>query len=169
MQNKLRTMVARQTLTATNTMECWRYFASLFPCWAVQPGPALNPRAADAARAVIEFLEKSEALPARAIRDARRLLEAGRAKSAAKALMAIKDAVKSCDAPQARGAVSAAERAARDVVVLCCVEPREVDHEAFVVAAEAAFGRRFRGDFLSAEDRELRSALLLAYHKLRRD
>ena len=117
-------------------------------------------------RATMGYLEAAQALPARALGDVRRLLEAGCAKSAARALMAITDAAKSFDTPT-HGAIGAAERAARVVVVLRCCDPREVGHEAFIVAAEAAFGRRFRGGFLNDEDRELRAVLLLAYHKLR--
>ena len=135
---------------------------------AAAPAPPTAARAEEAVRKTMGYLEAAQALPARALGDVRRLLEAGCAKSAARALMAITDAAKSFDTPT-HGAIGAAERAARDVVVLRCCDPQEVHHEAFVVAAEAAFGRRFRGDFLSAEDRELRSALLLAYHKLRRD
>ena len=60
------------------------------------------------------------------------------------------------------GLATAAECAARGVVVLRCCDPREVGHEAFLMAAEAAFGRRFRGGFLNEEGRELRAVLLLA-------
>ena len=58
------------------------------------------------------------------------------------------------------GLLKAAERAVRDVVVLRCrsvSEPR--DREAFILAAEEAFGRR--GEPL---DDELQALLLLAYY-----
>ena len=69
----------------------------------------------------------------------------------------------SCD-KEAEGAVKAAQRAVRDVIVLRCrsvSEPR--DRDAFILAAEEAFGRG--GEPL---DRELKAVLLLAYHKLHR-
>ena len=71
--------------------------------------------------------------------------------------MAIADAAKSCD-KEALGAVKAAERAVRDVVVVRCRSRAEPgDRGAFLEAAEEAFGRPL--------DRELRAVLLLAYHK----
>ena len=69
----------------------------------------------------------------------------------------------SCD-EEAEGAVKAAQRAVRDVVVLRCrsvSEPR--DRDAFILAAEEAFGRP--GEPL---DDELQALLLLAYYKLHR-
>ena len=71
------------------------------------------------------------------------------AKSAASALMEIGDVAQSCD-QAAEGAVKAAERAARDVVVVRCR------------CQEEAFGRRGRG-----LDRELEACLRLAFYKLR--
>ena len=62
------------------------------------------------------------------------------------------------------------ERAVRDVVVLRCCAPggvRDVAHGAFLEAAEVAFDTPFRGRVLGDADRELRTLLLLAYHKLR--
>ena len=85
------------------------------------------------------------------------------AKNAASALTMIGYVAESCD-EEAEGAVKAAQRAVRDVVVLRCrsvSEPR--DREAFILAAEEAFGRR--GEPL---DDELQALLLLAYYKLLR-
>ena len=56
--------------------------------------------------------------------EALRLLEAPSAKSAASALILIGDASRSCD-QDALGAVKAAERAARDVVVVRCRSQEE--------------------------------------------
>jgi len=83
--------------------------------------------------------------------------------NAANALIMIGYVADSCD-EEAASAVKAAERAVRDVVVLRCrsvSEPR--DREAFILAAEEAFGRR--GEPLG---RELKALLLVAYHKLHR-
>jgi len=96
------------------------------------------------------------------LREALRLLEAPSAKSAARALILIGDVSQSCD-QDALGAVKAAERAARDVVVLRCrsqADPGNREH--FLLAAEEAFGRRVWGF-----DQELQACLKLAYHKLR--
>ena len=69
----------------------------------------------------------------------------------------------SCD-EEAEGAVKAAQRAVRDVVVLrCCSVSEARNPETFILAAEEAFGRG--GEPL---DRELQALLLLAYHKLHR-
>ena len=65
---------------------------------------------------------------------------------------------------EAEGAVKAAQRAVRDVVVLrCCSVSQARSRETFILAAEEAFGRG--GEPL---DRELQAVLLLAYHKLHR-
>ena len=56
------------------------------------------------------------------LENARRLLEGPCAKSAASALMDLAQVAKSCD-KKALGAVKAAERAVRDVVVLRCCAP----------------------------------------------
>ena len=95
--------------------------------------------------------------------EALRLLEAPSAKSAASALILIGDASRSCD-QDALGAVKAAERAARDVVVLRCMRIGALGDQrgAFYDAAEEAFGRR--GEPL---ERELKACLTLAYHKIR--
>ena len=80
---------------------------------------------AEKTRYAIWSLEAAEeAVPARALGDARRLLEAGCAESAATAILAIKGVAKSCDT-RALGAVWAAERAVRDVVVLRCLPQAE--------------------------------------------
>ena len=148
-------------------LECWRWFwCWCLPARAAAPAPPTappDPRAEFAAQAAMRLIEDAQALPAQALQVVRRLLEAGDAASAARALMAIRALL----GQGAHGCVGAAERATRVVVVLRCCDPREVGHEAFIVAAEAAFGRRFRGGFLNDEDRELRAVLLLAYHKLR--
>ena len=96
------------------------------------------------------------------LREALRLLEAPSAKSAASALIMIGDVSRSCD-QDALGAVKAAERAARDVVVLRCRSQADPgNREEFLLAAEEAFGRRVWG-----LDQELQARLKLAYHKLR--
>ena len=60
--------------------------------------------------------------------------------------------------------LKAAERAARDVVVLrCCSVSQARNRETFILAAEEAFGRG--GEPLG---RELQTLLLLAYHELHR-
>ena len=99
------------------------------------------------------------------VKDALYLLEFGwpSRKNAANALIMIGYVADSCD-EEAEGAVKAAQRAVRDVVVLRCrsvSEPR--DREAFILAAEEAFGRP--GEPL---DDELQALLLLAYYKLLR-
>ena len=96
------------------------------------------------------------------LREALRLLEAPSAKSAASALILIGDVSRSCD-QDALGAVKAAERAARDVVVLRCRSQADPgNREEFLLAAEEAFGRRVWG-----RDTERQACLKLAYHKLR--
>ena len=96
------------------------------------------------------------------LREALRLLEAPSAKSAASALILIGDASRSCD-QDALGVVKAAERAARDVVVVRCRSQADPgNREDFLLAAEEAFGRRGRG-----LDRELEACLKLAFYKLR--
>ena len=85
------------------------------------------------------------------------------AKNAANAHIMIGYVADSCD-EEAEGAVKAAQRAVRDVVVLrCCSVSEARNRETFILAAEEAFGRR--GEPL---DHELRAVLLLAYHKLHR-
>ena len=92
------------------------------------------------------------------LREALRLLEAPSAKSAASSLILFGDVSQSCD-QDALGAVKAAKKAVRDVVVLrCCCQVGTVDRSAFLEAAEEAFG--------SGLDRELRAQLLLAFHKI---
>ena len=101
--------------------------------------------------------------------EARRLLEEPGAKSAANALIAIGEVAKSCD-EEAVGAVKAAERAVRDVVVLRCCAPgdvRTISHGDILQDLEAAFDRPLQGDFLPRADQELRACMLLAFHKLK--
>ena len=93
-----------------------------------------------------------------ALEEARTLFEeAPNAKSAAKALTMIGDAAKFCDG-DVLVAVKNAQRAARDVVVMCCGGPA-VNRDAFLEAA----GEAFAGGPLA---RELKCFLLLAYRKL---
>ena len=83
--------------------------------------------------------------------------------NAANALIMIGYVADSCD-EEAEGAVKAAQRAVRDVVVLrCCSVSQARNRETFILAAEEAFGRG--GEPLG---RELKAVLLLAYHKLHR-
>ena len=99
--------------------------------------------------------------------EARRLLEEPGAKSAANALIGIGEVAKSCD-EEAVGAVKAAERAVRDVVVLRCCAPgdvRTISHGDILQDLEAAFDRPLQGDFLPRADQELRACMLLAFHK----
>ena len=85
------------------------------------------------------------------------------AKNAANAHMMIGYVADSCD-EEAEGAVKAAQRAVRDVVVLrCCSVSEARNRGTFILAAEEAFGRR--GEPL---DDELQAHLLQAYYKLHR-
>ena len=107
-----------------------------------------------------------------ALGEARGLLLTPCAQSAANALIAIGHVATNCDGA-ALGAVQASERAVRDVVVLRCCAPGggvlDVDQGAFLEAAEVAFNKLLRGDFMMGKgDRDLRAVLLLAYRKLRR-
>ena len=128
------------------------------------------PRDADKTRDAIRLLVAAEeAGGGDALGEARGLLQTPCAQSAANALIAIGNVATNCD-DEALGAVKAAERAVRGVVVLRVCAPREIGWEAFLEAAEEVFGRRFRGDGreLAVGDRALRSQLLLAFHKLRK-
>ena len=101
-----------------------------------------------------------------ALGDARDRLRTGDARSAADALISIGNVAKNCD-KEVLAAVKAAERAARDVVVLHC-GGGVLNRDAFLEAAGVAFAHRGirLGD---EENRELRAVLLLAYFKLRRE
>ena len=94
----------------------------------------------------------------------RLLLRAPSAKNAADALIMMGQVADSCDT-EAEGNVKAAQRVVADVVVLRCRSVSEPlgTSEAFILAAEEAFGRQ--GVPL---DRGLENLLLLALHKLRR-
>ena len=91
------------------------------------------------------------------------------AKGAALALKNIMEVAARCDDADALGAVKAAERTTRDVVVLRClasfggatgfVPDDPWDRHAMLDAAELAFGH--------ALSRDLKAALCLAFHKLR--
>ena len=128
------------------------------------------PREADKTQdAIRSLVAAEEAGGGDALGEARGLLQTPCAQSAASALIAIGHAATNCG-DEALGAVKAAERAVRDVVVLRCCAPggvRDVAHGAFLEAAEVAFDTPFRGRVLGDADRELRTLLLLAYHKLR--
>ena len=94
------------------------------------------------------------------VKDALYLLEFGwpSPKNAANALIMIGYVADSCD-EEAAGAVKAAERAVRDVVVLRCRSQADPgDRGAFLNAAVEAFGRPL--------ERELEACLILAFHKL---
>ena len=100
-------------------------------------------------------------------------LRAPCAKSAASALIAIGDVAQRCDRA-AFGAVKAAERAVRDVVVLRCLPQVEPwDRLPFIANAAQAFCKplHLESTELCSEDRELKALLQLAYHTLngRRD
>ena len=131
-----------------------------------------TPREADkTADAIRSLVAAEEAGGGDALGEARGFLQTPCAQSAASALIAIGHAATNCG-DEALGAVKAAERAVRDVVVLRCCAPGggvlDVDQGAFLEAAEVAFDRLLRGHVLGDADRELRAVLLLAYHKLRR-
>ena len=98
------------------------------------------------------------------IKDVFCLLRTPSAKNAADAFIMMGQVADSCDT-EAEGNVKAAQRVVADVVVLRCRSVSEPPgtKEAFIRAAEEAFGRR-RGDL----DRGLENLLLLALHKLRR-
>ena len=98
------------------------------------------------------------------IKDVICLLRTPSAKNAADAFIMMGQVADSCDT-EAEGNVKAAQRVVADVVVLRCRSVSEPPgtKEAFILAAEEAFGRP--GVPL---DRELENLLLLALHKLRR-
>ena len=97
------------------------------------------------------------------------LIQVPCAKGAALALENIIEVTARCDDAGALGAVKAAERTTRDVVVLRClasfggatgfVPDDPWDRHAMLDAAELAFGH--------ALSRDLKAALCLAFHKLR--
>ena len=154
--------LARETLRPSRGM-----FACLLPCvrWLAYC-PAEEPWAAEkrrqATRDAIRYLEVAGVTVVE-VRFLGAFLKAPRAKSAASALIAIGDVAQRCDRA-ALGAVKAAERAVRDVVVLRCrSRAGPWDQSAFIANAAEAFGRHW------AEDRELRAVLTLAFFKLRRE
>ena len=101
-------------------------------------------------RDAIRSMEAVEEACGHALKNARCLLEGPCAKSAASALMDLAKVAKSCN-NEALGAVKAAERAVRGVVVLRCrSQAKPADRGALLEAAEEAFGRPL--------DRELRAA-----------
>ena len=105
----------------------------------------------------------------RKLQKARSLIQVPCAKGAALALENIIEVTARCDDAGALGAVKAAERTTRDVVVLRClasfggatgfVPDDPWDRHAMLDAAELAFGH--------ALSRDLKAALCLAFHKLR--
>ena len=110
-------------------------------------------------------LEAAEAASGDALlAEARRLLDTTGATAAASALLMTMAAAKRCD-KGALAALKSAERAMRDVVVVrCCSDrflwPQLRGRASFLAAAEQAFGGP-----LEPIDRDLRAALLLAYHR----
>ena len=131
-----------------------------------------TPREAERTQYAFDALVRAEeAGGGDALGESRGLLQTPCAQSAASALIAIGHVATTCG-DEALGAVKAAERAVRDVVVLRCCAPGggvlAVDQDAFLVAVEVAFAMPLCGDFLGDADRELRAVLLLAYRKLRR-
>ena len=123
------------------------------------------PQEAEKTRDAIRFVRVAEeACGGDGLREALGLLHMPDAQSAAHALIALGDVAKNCD-KEVLAAVKAAERAARDVVVLRCCAPGggvlHVDQKAFLEAVRVALERE--------PNRELRAMLLLAYHKLRRE
>ena len=121
------------------------------------------PREADKTEDAIRLLVAAEeAGGGDALGEARGLLQTPCAQSAANALIAIGNVATNCD-DEALGAVKAAERAVRDVVVLRLRSRADpADRKAFLKAAEEVFGRP--GQRL---DQEFQACLLLAFHKLR--
>ena len=97
------------------------------------------------------------------------LIQVPCAKGAALALKNIMEVAARCDDADALGAVKAAERTTRDVVVLRClasfggatgfVPDDPWDRHAMLDAAELAFGHEL--------SRDLKAALCLSFHKLR--
>ena len=98
------------------------------------------------------------------ITDVIRLLRTPSAKNAADAFIMMGQVADSCDT-EAEGNVKAAQRVVADVVVLRCRSVSEPPgtKEAFIFAAEEAFGRQ-----CVPLNRGLENLLLLALHKLRR-
>ena len=125
-------------------------------------GSRAGEQAADKTRDAIQSLRAAEeAGGGDLLGQAIRLLEAPCAESAASALMALADVARSCD-EEARGAVKAAQRAVRDVVVARCRSQAEPgDRGAFLEAAGELFGEPL--------DWELRAVLLHGYHKGAKD
>ena len=97
-----------------------------------------------------------------ALREARSLLEQcpWAANSAFSALIKIGDVAQTCD-EEAEGAVRAAERAVRDVVVVRCQsQDNPEDRFAFLLNAEEAFGQ--------PPSRDLKANLFIAFYKIAR-
>ena len=88
------------------------------------------------------------------------LIQVPCAKGAALALKNIMEVAARCDDANALGAVKAAERTTRDVVVMRC-QPQDAPRHrhAMLDAAELAFGHPL--------SRDLKAALCLAFHKMR--
>ena len=147
-------------------------FACLLPCIlrAALEEPWAAEKRRQATRDAIRYLEVAGVTVVE-VRFLGAFLRAPCAKSAASALIAIGDVAQRCDRA-AFGAVKAAERAVRDVVVLRCrSRAGPWDQSAFIANAAEAFGRPFCSPSvdLCAEDRELRAVLTLAFLKLRRE
>ena len=130
-------------------------FACLLPCVprAAPEEPWAAEKRRQATRDGIRYLEVAGVTVGEV-----RLWGAPCAKSGASALIAIGDVAQRCD-KAALGAVKAAERAVRDVVVLRCQsQDNPGDRFAFILNAEEAFGQPL--------GRELRAVLSIAFHKL---
>ena len=143
-------------------------FACLLPCVprAAPEEPWAAGKRRQRTRDAIRFLEAAGVTVGEV-----RLLGAPCAKSVASAFIASGDVAQRCDGA-ALGAVKAAERAVRDVVVLRCRSQADPwDQPAFIANAAEALGRPYRSPSvdLCAEDRELRAVLTLAFLKLRRE
>ena len=125
------------------------------------------PREAEKTREAIRLVVAAEeAGGGDGLGEAHHLLLTGDTQSAVDALIVLGNVAQNCD-KKALEKVKAAERAARDVVVLHC-GGGVLNREAFLEVAGVAFAHRGirLGD---EENRELRAVLLLAYFKLRRE
>ena len=139
-----------------------------------------TPRAAEDTQDAIDILtdaivilqDAQDARGSDALKKARCLLQVPCAKGAALALNNILEVIARWDVADALGAVKAAERTVRDVVVLRCLSQAEPwDRPAFIANAAEAFCRplRLEAGELCSEDRERKALLSLSFHKLRRE
>ena len=137
--------------------------ADLMDAEQLEPPKTTRPRTAHEAEAkwreaiaAVEFAQVAGG--GEALAEARRCLEVSCTKSAAHALMAVADAGKTCEG-KGHGAFKSAARAVRYLLVVRCrLQAAPGVERAFIEAVEEAFGRRL--------DNQLRSLILLAYHKV---